>query len=171
MKNENTATKVCTKCNIEKYIGEFHVAITGLYGYRADCKLCVKSRQQNNGYYSHNKKNLCGCGRNKSKYSVLCQECNRPSLSTPGRIPTWRKASDGYIVGLGIGKREVRQHRWAMEQHLGRKLLLHENIHHKNGVRDDNRLENLELWSTSQPPGQRVDDKLEWCKWFIKEYS
>ena len=46
-----------------------------------------------------------------------------------------------------------------MEQILGRYLLHEENVHHINGVRDDNRPENLELWNTSQPSGQRVAEQ------------
>jgi hypothetical protein len=50
-----------------------------------------------------------------------------------------------------------------MEQIIGRPLLHEESVHHKNGVRDDNRPDNLELWSKSQPSGQRVEDKVTWA--------
>lgn len=52
------------------------------------------------------------------------------------------------------------QHRYVMEQHLGRAMLKQETIHHINGVRDDNRIENLELFSTHHGEGSRVTDKV-----------
>lgn len=167
-------TKICSKCHTTKSLDEFHNG-QGTLGKRSDCKLCVKKRQQlyaasHPGEKAKNSKVICpSCSFNlKSRYSKECIKCAKPAST--GEI-TWRTNAHGYIVGLNSNRKQVSQHRVIMSQHLGRELLPHENVHHMNGIKDDNRIENLELWSKSQPSGQRVEDKLAWCRWFIDQYE
>jgi hypothetical protein len=75
---------------------------------------------------------------------------------------------DRWLVG---GLTQVGEHRLVMARQLGRPLDPDESVHHINGVRTDNRLANLELWSSSHPSGQRVADKVAWAHQLLARYA
>lgn len=71
------------------------------------------------------------------------------------------RSPNGYDY-LSLNKRSYPVHRLVMERALGRALEPFESPHHRNGVRHDNRPENLELWTKPQPAGQRPEDLVAW---------
>jgi len=77
---------------------------------------------------------------------------------------------NGYRIVRRKG-REVPEHRDVVEKIIGRPLLADETVHHKNGNRADNRPENLELWSSRHGKGQRVEDKIDFCRSFLSQYG
>lgn len=63
------------------------------------------------------------------------------------------------------------EHTEIMEAMLGREMIPGENVHHKNGIRHDNRPTNLELWNRNQPSGVRASDRVEYAIEILKLYK
>lgn len=164
--------------------------IQTFYRFERQCVVCSKISQVSfltmKKYYTRGFTGKCNLCFSKS---------DRPYMRGH-RNPRWigwkiRKNRQGYILlnthflskedkslcddmtknNTKFRRNQIFEHKFILAKHLNRPLLKHETVHHKNGIRDDNSIENLELWSTSQPSGQRVSDKIDWCKQFLKDYG
>lgn len=136
-----------TKCLVEG-CGDNHKAITKGY--------CAKH------YYRFRKFGdpLIG-GRNKSGY-----------INSAGYVirtaPSWLRPS---MEKRGRKTFEMLEHRIVMAEYLGRPLEEDETVHHKNGIRHDNRIENLELRNGNHGQGATIEDKINYARYILNRYE
>lgn len=119
---------------------------------------CGNTTKVNGGGLRSGNIKSCGCLRAESA-AARCGSNNH--FWKGGRSVDKRS---GYVSLSGqeypstVKRYSEAEHRIVMARHLGRPLMDFEEVHHINGVRDDNRISNLELWTKSQPAGIRVED-------------
>lgn len=121
----------------------------------------------------------------------LCKSCSGKSRIGE-KNPNWKggraRTQEGYIrvalpphdflYPMAHQNGYVLEHRLVMARSLGRNLLKGEYVHHKNGTRDDNRIENLELVSPSNHTiynqlcvNCELRKEIRLLRWQIKELS
>lgn len=99
----------------------------------------------------------CSCGSLCDKRAIRCKQCGLEYRKSNIEKCNWIISTQGYLVRRSNNGDFQLQHRFIMEQHLGRKLETNEHVHHKNGVKTDNRLTNLELLIASEHHKLHVD--------------
>lgn len=146
-----------------------------------NCKECGKRFK----YSYSNRRRVCSSCTHV-KYKRPCVDCGKPVFHGSNRCNKCHNLEhfeNGgmYTSGYKLVKQHghprawkngyVYEHILVMEQKLKRSLVPGENVHHKNGIRHDNRPDNLELWIRPQPTGIRATDAVAWAQEVLELYA
>jgi len=118
------------------------------------CVICYKkfSKHPKNGYMQWNRQKFC---------SNACRKKGFSSFNCGKNNPNWKGGkyfdADGYIYIRAPRNHPFKtfngyifEHRFIMENYIGHYLNPSDKIHHINGIKDDNRIENLIVISQSE---------------------
>lgn len=163
-----SAKKVCLQCSSEfvpaspqqKFCSHACSAASQRADRTVSCQWCKTEFERPHG------KARAFCSR-----SCSMKARNAGLVANYADLPPKQAAPDGYYYtrdgykARKVGGAQVFEHREVMEATIGRPLMPGERVHHRNGKRDDNRPENLELWtgvgtSKKDPHGVRMVDKV-----------
>ncbi len=171
-------SKECPRCEKVLSLSEFCKNKRKSDGLNTYCRSCAKQMQRESMIKKFNSSDdscdICGVkvtpGYNRCRtHSQVGRRGGRwkggRHLDKNGYTQIWdpghpNSNKNGYVL----------EHRQVMSNHLDRPLTSDESVHHKNGIRTDNRIENLELWSRYQPTGQRVQDLVAWAREILDKY-
>jgi hypothetical protein len=118
-------------------------------------KISIAARNRFKNKKNHPMFNKKHSEKAKKKMSIA----QKKITPTKEKSPSWKGGKikrEGYILVLTENRKYVREHRLVMEKHIGRYLYPWETVHHKNGIKDDNRIENLKLL-----PGNEHNTKVQ----------
>lgn len=184
--NKSAYKDFCRNCYRRNKVG-----FTRIKAFCTECsKPCIKTWDRVKGMCQscHNKERRKIDPAYHERHKKYCRDYQRRKRGIDTELPLLNAPAGSGSIKNGQGYRtickkefigmphadkkgRIAEHTYIMMNHLGRPLRKGETVHHKNGIRHDNRIENLELWSKSHPPGQRIEDKLKWCYEFIELYK